>query len=246
MKQHPLSFLLLIGVFACQHRQTDAAKAPADLLASEASLIQSASDITASTPVSFLVIPGKQVGPVNAAATEASLISLLGAGNVRRDTIYIAEGNFDIGTTLYKNTPDQAQILWTNNRRFADPKSVLLRPARDEFNNLLPGAAPKWVTTHGLKIGTSLRAVEKVNGRAFALYGFEWDYGGSSAGWKGGMLEQKDGKSFISLRFGVPESLPASQERLYESLMGDREFLSSNPAMQKLNPTVQTLTISFK
>lgn len=245
MKKHYPSIFFLIVTVGCHPKQTDTAQSSADSLVSKAAIIQSASETTGST-APFLIIPGLQVGPVSATATEASLITLLGASNVSRDTIYVAEGNFDIGTTLYKNTANQAQILWADKRHFARPETVLIRPARDEDNNLLPGPAPQWITDKGLTIGTTLRNVEKLNGRPFSLYGFGWDYGGLSSGWKGGALEQKDGKTYIGLAFGVPESLPAAQEKLYESLMGDQEFMSNHPAMHTLNPTVQNLTISFK
>lgn len=245
MRQHFVAVLLLIGLPACQQQQTDATKHAPDSLVSGPSLVPSAA-APGITPISFLIIPGQQVGPINEGTTEASLIALLGAANVRRDTIYLAEGAFDIGTTLYKNTIDQAQILWADKRHFAHPQSVLLRPERDENNKLLASGTPRWITDQGLKIGMSLRAVEKLNGRAFALYGFGWDYGGLSAGWKGGTLEKKGGKTFIGMGFGVPNPLSKAQEKLYESVMGDQEFLSNDPAMQQLNPSIQNLTISFK
>ncbi|RZJ83115.1 MAG: hypothetical protein EOO64_06710 [Massilia sp.] len=125
----------------------------------------------------------------------------------------------------------------------------MLRPAHDQDGNLLPGTAgsvTQWITNKGIKLGMAIQDVEKLNGRAFSLYGFDWDYGGLSSGWKGGALEEKDGKTFIGIGFGVPESLTGKQEKLYESLLGDQEFLSNNPAMHTLNPTVQNLTISFK
>ena len=245
MRQHFIAVLLLIGLPACQHQQTDGTNPHPIPWLADHRWFQSAAT-PATPPISFLIVAGEQVGPIKEAATEASLIALLGAANVRRDTIYLVEGAFDIGTTLYKNTIDQAQILWADKRHFAHPQSVLLRPERDENNKLLASGTPRWITDQGLKIGLSLRAVEKLNGRAFALYGFGWDYGGLSAGWKGGRLEQKGGKTFIGLGFGVSDSLPDAQEKLYESLMGDQEFLSNNPAMQQLNPTIQNLTISFQ
>lgn len=246
MRQPYLSVALLMGLVACQPQRSDTTKPPPDSLASNTSVNRAAAETPGTKSVSFLIIPGQKVGPITEAATEASLIALLGGANVKRDTIYLAEGTFDIGTTLYKNTIDQAQILWADKRHFAHPRSVLLRPNRDENNNLLASGSSRWITDQGLKIGMSLRAVEKLNGRAFALYGFEWDYSGVSAGWQGGMLEQKGGKTFIGLGFGVPNSLSKAQEKLYESLMGDQEFLSNNPAMQQLNPTIHNLTISFK
>lgn len=243
MRQRYPCMMLLVSLLSCQ-QQTDRAKAPPDLR--PVTTASPASKTVGSLSAPFLIIPGRQVGPVSAATTEASLIALLGSENARRDTIYLAEGAFEIGTTLFRNTANQAQILWADKRRFARPESVLLRPARDEENNLLPGPAPQWITDKGLRLGMTLRAVEKLNGRAFALYGFGWDYGGLSASWRGGALNQKAGKTFVSLGFGVSESLSAAQEKLYESLLGDTEFGSDHPAMQKLNPTVQTLTISFQ
>ena len=245
MKKHYPSIFFLILVVSCHPKQADTAQSSADSLVSRAAIIQSSSETTGSTPA-FLITPGIQVGPVSATATEASLITLLGASNVSHDTIYVAEGNFDIGTTLYKNTANQAQILWTDKRHFARPETVLIRPARDEDNNLLLGPAPQWITDKGLTIGMTLQHVEKLNGRPFSLYGFGWDYGGLSSGWRGGSLARKEGKSYLGLAFSVPDSLSAAQEKLYESLMGDQEFMSNHPAMHILNPTVQNLTISFK
>ncbi|WP_375446873.1 hypothetical protein [uncultured Fibrella sp.] len=246
MKKRYSPFFFLILFIGCQQKQTDTAQLSTDSLVNEAAIIQSASETAVPATLNFLIIPGIQAGPVSASSTEASLIALLGAQNVVRDTIYVAEGDFDIGTTLYKNTANQAQILWTDKRRFARPETVLIRPARDEDNKLIPGPSPQWITDKGLTLGTSLQSVEKINGRAFSLYGFGWDYGGLSSGWKGGALEQKGGKTYIGLSFGMPETMSAAQEKNYDSLQGDQEFMSNHPAMHTLNPTVQNLTISFK
>ena len=196
--------------------------------------------------VDFLIIPGQQVGPIRAEASEASLIRLLGKANVVRDTIYTVEGQFEIGTTLYRHTADQAQVLWRDKTHFARPETVLIRPARDENNALLPGEPSRWTTADGLRVGSTLREVEKINGSPFSLYGFEWDYGGQSSGWKGGSLQTKDGKTFIGATFGFDKEVPDNQQAFFESMMGDSEFLSNNPAMQQLNPTVQTLSIFFR
>ncbi|NID08977.1 hypothetical protein [Fibrivirga algicola] len=249
MKRCHLPVVLLIVVTACQQRQPDSDQPSADSLVSEASIIQSATKTAVQSSTAFLIIPGKQVGPVKANATEASLIALLGAKNVVRDTIYVAEGTYEIGTTLFKNTADQAQILWVDKRHVARPESVLIRPAYDQDAKLMPGAAgpvSQWQTNTGIKLGSSLRHIEKLNGRAFTLYGFDWDYGGLSTDWKGGSLAEKDGRTFIGIGFGLPESMTGDEKKLYESVMGDREFSSAMPAMHQLNPTVQNLTISFK
>ncbi len=204
---------------------------------------------TKELPADFLIIPGEQVGPIRADASEASLMQTLGKANVVRDTIYTVEGQFEIGTTLYRNTADQAHVLWRDKKRFAHPETVLIRPARDENNAPLPGASgqtAQWTTADGLRVGSALRDVEAINGKPFTLYGFEWDYGGQSAGWRGGSLQAKSGKTFISATFGFDQDVPDNQQAFYEAVVGDVEFLSNNTALQQLNPTVQTLSVSFQ
>ena len=225
---------------ACQKKATEATRPAANTLAN---------DVPGPSPDNFLIIPGIQVGCVDSAATEGSLIRLLGAENARRDTIYTVEGQFEIGTTLFKNTADQAQILWRDTRHFARPGTVLIRPARNEENALLPGAAgivTQWATPGGLTPGMPLAAVEKLNGKPFSLYGFEWDYGGQTTGWNGGNLAQKDNHTYLSLGFAVPDNRAAAHRKQYESVLGDAEWMSDSPALQQLQPVVQTMTVSFR
>lgn len=249
MKQHSLSLVLLITTFACQQKRTDDARSQVDSVAGKAAISLQTTETPGPSPDNFLVIPGRQVGPIEASATETSLIALLGAENVVRDTIYVVEGTYEIGTTIYKNTADQAHILWKDKARFARPASVLIRPAYDDENRSLPGTAgpvSQWLTDTGISVGNSLREVEKQNGKAFTLYGFDWDYGGQSTSWKGGLLAGKKEKATISIGFSLPESMTDSQQKNYELVVGDQEFSSANPAMQQLNPTVHTLTLFFE
>lgn len=249
MKQHSLSFVLLITTFACQQKRPDSTLFLVDSVAGITPVSLQTTETPGPSPDNFLIIPGRQVGPIEANATEASLIALLGAENVVRDTIYVAEGTYEIGTTLYKNTADQAHILWKDKDRFARPESVLIRPAYDQDNRLLPGTAgpvSQWFTDTKIRPGSSLREVEKQNGQAFTLYGFDWDYGGLSTSWKGGSLANKKGRTAISVGFSLPETMTDSQQKNYELVVGDQEFSSANPAMQQLNPTVHTLTLFFE
>ncbi|MEZ0610958.1 hypothetical protein ACAW74_20770 [Fibrella sp. WM1] len=236
---------------ACQTKQDTPSEATGPDSATVAST--TAAQAPTESPDNFLVIPSQQVGVVRANSSEAELRKLLGAANVVRDTIYMAEGAFEIGTTLFKNTADQAQILWKDTKTFARPDMVLLRPEYDENNELKPGTGGKAVqwtvpvgTAGSLSPGTSLRDVEKLNGKPFKLYGFGWDYGGQSSDWQGGKLQDTDGKTYLSAAFGVGAEFTGSESKLYDSVMGDSEFLSSHAAMQSLNPTIKTLTISFR
>ena len=249
MRQHSLHIALLISLLSCQSKRPEGTSSTTDSTAGATSAGFSAAEMPGPSPDNFLIIPGLQVGPIDTTATEASLIALLGAENVVRDTVYVIEGTYEIGTTLYKNTADQAHILWKDKSRFARPESVLIRPARDQDNRLLPGTAgpvSQWITDTGVKPGSTVREVEKQNGRAFTLYGFDWDYGGQSTSWKGGLLAGKNQKATISVGFSPPESMTDNQQKNYEQVVGDREFSSDSRAMHQLNPTVHTLTLFFK
>ncbi|MBO0934054.1 hypothetical protein [Fibrella aquatilis] len=250
-------FTLSVVLWACQSRKNSPQEAQKPKI--PASVPDAPVDKPQESPDNFVIIPGQQAGPVRANSTEASLKSLYGAKLVVRDTVYMGEGEFEIGTTVFKNTADQIQILWKDKQAFARPEIVFIRPAYDDNNQLRPGTAGKeiqWTirssdsptdsTPDFIKIGTTLRDVEKANGKPFKLYGFGWDYGGTTAGWEGGKLQAADKKSYLSLIFGFDAAFYEAENKLYDTVMGDSEFLSNNPAMQQLNPTVQTLSVSFR
>jgi hypothetical protein len=246
------SLLLAVSIVACQPKEqatTEGQRPDSAVVTDTPSMADAA---PTESPDNFIIMPGKQVGPVRPNSTEASLRDLLGAENVVRDTVYMAEGEFEIGTTLFKNTADQTQILWKDKTNFAKPEVVFIRPAYDNTGALRPGTAGpqiQWMVAvdadDNIRIGTSLREVEKANGKPFKLYGFGWDYGGMSAGWQKGKLEAIDSKSYLSLLFGFEAAFYETENKLYDTVLGDSEFLSSNPAMQTLNPTVKSMTLSF-
>lgn len=248
-----LSLLLLLTALtvACRSKnQTGSETQSPGNTAASALDAGSAGDPTES-PDNFVIIPGQQVGAVRAGSTEASLKSLYGPELVVRDTVYLGEGEYEIGTTVFKNTADQIQIIWKDKQAFARPEVMFVRPAYDAQGNLRPGTAGRqvqWRVPVGegsIGVGTSLREVEQANGKPFKLYGFGWDYGGTTSDWQGGKLMTADKKSFLTLLFGFEPDFSISENKFYDTVLGDGEFLSSLSAMQSLNPTVKSLTVSF-
>jgi len=105
-----------------------------------------------------------------------------------------------------------------------------------------PGA---WKTAEGIATGTSLLQLEKLNGHAFHLAGFAWDYSGTVTSWDGGRLAPlRVGGVKLSLDPG-PRLEPALARKLYEQVQGDGFFPSSHPAMQALNPRVSLIVFLF-
>jgi hypothetical protein len=86
-----------------------------------------------------------------------------------------------------------------------------------------------------VSLGTSLRDLERTNGRPFVLTGFGWDYGGGVVDWRGGALAGLLGDG---VRLFLAPPPPRRADGAYATVLGDREYASSLPAMRRLAPAV--------
>lgn len=223
--------LLLLGVIlnACQNSKT------------EDTTTDSTVAIKEETPANdFVCVPGERVGIITATTTLADLEAKFGKDVLARDTVYIGEGYFEIGTILYKGTPNELQILWKDTTNFKNPATLMV--GRNAEAN---PTQTQWHTDTGIKVGTTLKELEKVNGKAFNFSGFGWDYGGSVADWDGGKLMEADGVSYFTCVLGYNYD-DQSLSPLVDKLLGDSMFRSSQAEAQKLNPAIINFQISFR
>jgi hypothetical protein len=95
----------------------------------------------------------------------------------------------------------------------------------------------KYYTSSGIKIGSGLPELLKLNGKRINFYGFDWDYGGGIISYNNGALE----KSPIHYDLGLK-----GEDRGLD-LLGDTEFHSDMPAVKKAidNIYVRKLSLSF-
>lgn len=94
-------------------------------------------------------------------------------------------------------------------------------------------------------MGTSLKELERMNGRPFLLAGFAWDYSGTVTSWKKGALTKNfETDGHVILRLDSPRS-NAVAEAEYNEVLGDRDYPSNNSVMQKLNPRVYQVVWLF-
>jgi hypothetical protein len=91
-------------------------------------------------------------------------------------------------------------------------------------------------------MGTTLKDLERLNGRAFTLAGFAWDREGMVTSWEGGKLSGLT--KGLLLRLRPRDGAPLSDEES-RSVMGAEAFSSSNPVMQKANPEVFAMEFQF-
>ena len=164
---------------------------------------------------------------IRADASEASLRAKFGDANVSADSIELGEGERALGTTLFAaDSTRRLYILWKDTVARAQPSVVYVRNGS------------KWRVHPGAGIGTDLRAIERLNGKPFVLYGFGWDYSGTVATFDGGRLDSlwlpATGR-IVLVR--LSPDLP-NTDSLYSEVLGEREYSSSTRGMQNVNPKV--------
>lgn len=166
-------------------------------------------------------------GPFKAKMSHAGLVRRFGARNVVFKTIPAPEGEMVKATVLFpRNRARRVEIVWHDEARRRRPYQISV------------SSEGPWRTPEGLEVGSRLQAVEAANGRPFLLYGFGWDYGGTTTGWEDGKLQHRPCR--LLLRF-TPAMAPYPEE-----LEGERELRSDNEAMRSTNPAVYEMMLVWE
>jgi hypothetical protein len=194
--------------------------------------------VTASGPAprgaepDWLIVPGRRAGAVQVTSTRDQLIRAYGAQAVQAERIELGEGETAPGTVLFAtDSLRRLEVLWHDTVAYARPARLVLRGTRSQ-----------WYLAAGISLGTTLHDLERLNGREFVLAGFGWDYGGAILDWRGGALARELPGVMLYLDPG-----PGVYEtQAYGAVLGDRDYRSSLPAMQALDPRVFQINIDFE
>ena len=161
-----------------------------------------------------------------------------GSSEVRREMIHVGEGEREDGSVIYPNAPRLTiLVLWKDSVGRRNPSSVRLRDRSRQ------------VIYDGIGIGTTLKALERLNGRPFQLVGFDFDYSGTVTSWLGGRLEKIGGPACeikVRLLPVLPKSPSREQLAAGEATEGDRYFKSADSNMQLLNPRVYEVLLNYR
>lgn len=172
----------------------------------------------------FLFNPSKSVGHITPDCSETDLIGFYGAKNVQHAFIEIGEGETVKGSILFPGTPDAVKIEWKEEYKY--PKRITIS-----------SKGTHWHTKEGITTGISLDTLEKINGCAFKLTGFGWDYGGRTISWEKGKVPQQ-------LQIDMTPTKKVSQSE-FQTVLGDRDFSSSNPIMKKLELIIENIFVRW-
>jgi hypothetical protein len=189
----------------------------------------------------FLIIPQERIGNLLRAKLNKSnlfdnLTQAFGAQNVGKKDFYTGEGFSEPGFVIYPNTPNEVEAR-------LDGEILIFRlPGFNDFypqffNDSNISYKGDWRLNSGLKIGSTLSEVEKINGKFFNLYGFGWDYGGTVSSWLDGNLPKE-----LTIIFTTTNNLPNQEEN---KISGDTILKSNDPLVQKSKPVIQKIYIRW-
>jgi hypothetical protein len=173
------------------------------------------------------IVIGEKVGLITPAnCTQEGVLAAYGK-DAKLDSIYLMEGMYGQGVVLFPDNPKRrVEIYWEKD---FDPK----RPSYIRIDGDSTGVSD-WKTSNGITIGTPLTDLVKLNGKAFDISGFGWDYGGFVTDWKGGNFN-----SSMTIRME-----PAGNEASAK-VAGEGVFASDNPDMVAANPVVSRMEFRF-
>ena len=172
------------------------------------------------------IIPNESVGLITSSTTKSALNKLYDKGNIRETVVFSYEG-FDIKGTevIFDNTADNITIEWNDGN--LTPKIIRIKNLNSN-----------WKTKEGVGIGSTIKEVEKANGKPFTIYGYEIDkyLEGTVKNWNSGNLQG------LNLQFKITKEIPVE---VFMKMMGDRGILSNNPLLEKAGLQVENITVEF-
>jgi len=164
--------------------------------------------------------PGRVGAIVKGATQPADLARIYGAGKVQYEKVHLAEGEYRWGAFIYRGTASELVVGFSE-----DGKKI-------EFIRI-PGKG--WKSKEGIRIGTTLAELERINGGPFKFLGFGWDNGGNVV-------------SGARLPKGVVITLAPTRNRESKQarqVTGDSEFSSRHPALKSLGVVVSGISVTF-
>jgi len=202
--------LCLLTFTACEPTATDSTTE------ASSSVSDSKSAITAADRT---FVPGKRLGLINTKSTPAAVREAYGEDALVDSLLWGPEGMRYPGYILFPGTDDALELSFSS-----EEGGVSAEPFEEGGH---------WTcATTGIRVGTSLATLNRLNGRPFTFSGFGWDYEGNVMDWNGGHL---DGHR-LKLKYDYYNVDLA--DGVYGQIMGDHELSSDLPILQDIGVKV--------
>lgn len=190
--------------------------------------------IRAATNPNKILVTCEGVGYITFDDSYESLSKKVGEANLNREKVMV-DGKFynTYCTKVWKGTAGELTINWQESKA----------PYQTIQNIVIDNPNSTYVLENGLKLGSNLLLVNKLNGKPFSLYGFGDKNKGTVVSYNGGNLENQI--SCIRPIFGL--KIEADDLPKAEKVAADKGILSSdNPALLNVNPIIVKLVINSK
>ena len=187
----------------------------------------------------WLIVPGSRVGPITAATTRSDLDTLFGKENVREQNLNISEAP-DVATVVFPDDTSAALAVTWDREHVA---SVYICFATKT-------GPCRWRTASGIRIGTSIRELNKLNGKSFQAGGFA-EQQGRVTSWRNGALEEASsacGHLVVGLAPAAMienRDMSKNESEEWKQLQGDKSYPSGGVSLLYLNTAVSSLTLEF-
>ena len=159
------------------------------------------------------------------------LAQVYGVHNVDFTQVSGDDGSTMMASVLFPNDPKRRlEVLWDDDAQREGTRMIVIE------------GQSTWVAQKGVRLGLSLAALEKLNGKTFSLMGF--DKGGMAivSDWNGGAL----GLLTDGCRIGVQlKPDPKATPTALGAAPPDKEFASNDPAIRAAKPIVGEIIVAY-
>jgi hypothetical protein len=167
-------------------------------------------------------------------SSHAKLAAAFGNNNVAWTQVDGPDSTKLNASVLFPRDPKRRlEVLWANEE------------ARSDIQIIAINGQSTWTAPKGLKLGLTVAAIEKLNGKPFMLKGFKGDSGGLVTSWENGALDKLPGGCRVGVRFAPDPKAPPPPEGETDVLTSDKEYLSNAPGFKSSSPKIGEILIGY-
>jgi hypothetical protein len=159
------------------------------------------------------------------------LAQVFGPNNVAYTEVEGPDNSKLMASVLFPRDPQRRlEVLWNNDASRSGTQVIAIN------------GKSGWAAPRGVKLGTSLAAVEKLNGKPFTISGFGADGSTTAADWQGGAMLSLPGGCKIGIRFVVDPRAPEAARR---TAAAAKELPSNDPNVRAIRASVAEILIGY-
>jgi hypothetical protein len=167
--------------------------------------------------------------PFGKEASHLKLAQRFDSRNITYTDVDGPEGSKMRASVIYPNDPKRRlEVVWQNDA------------SRSVTHLIVINGQSTWAGPKGVRLGLTLAALEKINGKPFKVSGFDQPNGGSVVDWQGGALDSLPG-----CRMGLRLAADAKAPEAARNEAAGKELMSSDAPIKAVKPVVAEILFGF-